>query len=184
MVAHVRFSINVPDPMPSPAVGAALCEAADYYRRDERHTEEYRTRNVQIAQELARQYPSGRAAAADLAGAVEQLLHRLEREDLDALVGYGPSGALKFGDFLLTRLLAVAAHGIDMAITMKREPWTLRETAVLLAPILIALLGRALPPTLDWDEQWLLEAGTGRRSLSERERATLGPLADAFPLIS
>lgn len=184
LVVHTRFSINVPHPMPSPAVGARLCEAADYYRRDERRTDEYRTRNVRIAQELAAQQPTGRAAAEDLVLAAERLVSRLEGEDLGALVAYGETAALTFGDFVLTRLLAVAAHGIDMAIAMRHAPWTQRETAQLLAPMLLSLLGQPLPPTLGWDDQHVLESGTGRRPLTERERAQLGRLADAFPLIS
>jgi len=184
LVVHTRFSITVPDPLPVPAPGARLCEAADYYRRPERNSEEYRSDNVRIAQELAQRFPSGQSAARDFDRTIQMLTTRFERDDLGTPIRYGDFRALTLGDYLLTRLLAVAAHGIDMALTLEMKPWTRSATATLLRPMLVSLLGDEPPPTLSWSDRDLLEIGTGRRLLSAGERDKLGAMADAFPLIS
>ena len=184
LVVHTRFSVTIPDPLPAPAANAKLCEAADYYRRPERDSDEYRTDNIRITQELAQRFPTGRSAATDFGRATQNLIVRLHGEDLGTLVRYGDSNALSLGDYLLTRLLALAAHSIDVAITLDQEPWTQSETARLLGPMLTSLLGREPPPALGWSLQDLLEIGTGRKRLSATEREQLGALSGAFPLIS
>jgi hypothetical protein len=78
--------------------------------------------------------------------------------------------------------MSVAAHGLDVAITLDRVPWTTPIALTALRPVLVDLLG-AVPP-ITWSDQDLLELGTGRRPLTEIERDAVEPLATRFPLLS
>jgi hypothetical protein len=50
--------------------------------------------------------------------------------------------------------------------------------------IIVGLLGTDPPDALAWDDVALIQAGTGRRVLSDDEVGVLGPLADLFPLLA
>jgi hypothetical protein len=52
-VVHIAMSIGVDDGPPAAAPGGALSTAADYYRRPERDTRQYRQRNVDRTREVA-----------------------------------------------------------------------------------------------------------------------------------
>jgi hypothetical protein len=76
----------------------------------------------------------------------------------------------------------VAAHGVDVAMSVGWTPWTTREALGVLRPVLVDLLGREPPE--DWTDQDLLELGTGRRPLRAGDLEALGEHAGRFPLLS
>ncbi len=94
----------------------------------------------------------------------------------------GPS--MLFADYLATRVLEMAVHGLDLADALGREPWLTPDGATVTREILVGLIGSEPPAALGWDERTLIETGTGRRALAEGERATLGDRAGVFPLLS
>ena len=84
----------------------------------------------------------------------------------------------------MTRVISVAAHGVDVALTLRRVPWTTSSALTVMRGVFVSLLGAGLPPRLAWDDQMLLETATGRRALTDQERMILGPLQERFPLLS
>jgi hypothetical protein len=80
--------------------------------------------------------------------------------------------------------MSVAAHSLDVALTLGLQPWTTQPALQVTRPVLTSLLGAEPPAPLDWDDQTLLAAGTGRRKLTSHERAVLGSLQNRFPLLS
>jgi uncharacterized protein (TIGR03083 family) len=181
LVVHIADSITVPNlEMPRPSEGLPPGSAADYYRRPERQTDEYRGSSVERTRTRAATIPPETAAAL-----FRDAWHRTSRafaeSDLDQRVE-AAGRALTLGDYLLTRLMSVAAHGLDVAITLDRLPWTTHTALKALRPVLVDLLG-AVPP-ITWTDQDLLELGTGRRPLTEIERDAVGPLAARLPLLS
>jgi hypothetical protein len=50
--------------------------------------------------------------------------------------------------------------------------------------VLFGLLAVPLPPELTWDRTKWIEKASGRISLTPGERALLGQLAEAFPLLA
>jgi uncharacterized protein (TIGR03083 family) len=181
LVVHIADSISVPEVAMSRLAGALRQgSAADYYRRPERHTDEYREGNVERTRRRAATIPPETAAAffrdawhrTSRAFAVSNLDQRIEAS----------GRSLTIGDYLLTRVMSVAAHGLDVAITLDRPPWTTRTALEALRPVLVDLLGEVPPITLT--DQDLLEVGTGRRPLTEEERDAVGPLAARLPLLS
>ncbi len=89
---------------------------------------------------------------------------------------------MRLGGWLATRVVALAAHGLDVAITLELPPWTTPPALAVMRPIFLSLLGRAAP--VDWTDQRLLQVATGRAQLTDRDRVELGPAAGRFPLLS
>jgi uncharacterized protein (TIGR03083 family) len=181
LVVHIADSISMPEPgMPRPAEDLPPVSAADYYRRPERHTDEYRDGNVERTRSRAATIPP-EATAALFRDAWHQASRAFAKSDLDQRIEAG-GRSLTIGDYLLTRLMSVAVHGLDVAITLDRPPWTTRTALQSLRPMLVELLGEA--PPITWTDQDLLELGTGRRLLGEVERDAVGSLAARLPLLS
>jgi hypothetical protein len=95
---------------------------------------------------------------------------------------WGP--ALRFDDYLETRILEMGVHGLDLAAAIGHEPWLTPEAAAVIRRILVGLLGEEPAIVRRWSDRSFLEAGTGRRGLTYEEHAALGPLAHAFPLLA
>jgi uncharacterized protein (TIGR03083 family) len=183
LVAHIEWSIRFPVFGFRPAeTDAPRIDAAGYYRRAERSTKEYRTRNVETTQQAAAVYPDGPAAVEAFAQTWRASVATAGSEDLSMEVATPWGAACTIEDFVRTRIIAVAAHGVDVAITLGRPGFTTRAALDVVRPVFVSLLG-AEPPS-DWDDQTFLEIATGRRPLGETDADALGPLAARFPLLS
>jgi uncharacterized protein (TIGR03083 family) len=95
---------------------------------------------------------------------------------------FGP--CLRLDQYLCTRLLEAAVHGLDLAHAIEREPWITAGATALVRSMLVAMLDAEPPHALGWDELAFLEVGTGRRAITLEERSVLGLLAERFPLLS
>jgi hypothetical protein len=78
----------------------------------------------------------------------------------------------------------MGVHGLDLAAATGSAPWLTPEAAAVIRRILVGLLGEEPAIVRRWSDRSFLEAGTGRRGLTYEERAALGPLAHAFPLLA
>lgn len=95
---------------------------------------------------------------------------------------FGP--CLRLDEYLCTRTLEAAIHGLDLADALGRVPYVTSDATALVRAMLVALLGEEPPPALGWDDIAFLETGTGRREPTPYQRELLGPLADRLPLLS
>ena len=185
LVVHTAASIWVGDtPFPAAEPDAKLHDAADYYRRPERDTTAYRQDNVDRTQQLAQRVLATTSAADWFDEVLTKTVDVLGGQRLDGVVDVAGRGAMKLSDWLLTRIFSVAAHGLDVAITLGRDPWTTPEALQAVRPIFVALLDGEPPSGLGWDDQTFLAVASGRRALTDHERVLLGPHARRFPLIS
>lgn len=108
----------------------------------------------------------------------------LSQQDLEQVVLIPRRTAMRLSDWVITRVVSVAAHGLDVATTLGRPPWTTLSAQLAVRPVFVALLGTQPPDTLGWDDQTFLATATGRRALIDHERELLGPYAKRFPLLS
>src|SRR5439155_20898862 len=128
------------------------------------------------------------AAGADLAEAFEALWRgaqaSAEAEDRARLVvTFGPVVTLE--EFLKTRVVELTVHRLDLDDALGRRGWGTDTAVGIVDEILVGLLGTEPPTRLDWDVVDFIEAGTGRRALTEAERKLLGPkLPGRFPLLA
>lgn len=91
---------------------------------------------------------------------------------------------LRFDDYVQTRVLEMAVHGLDLAHALGREQWITPGAAHVVRRILVGLLGDEPNAALGWDDVTFIETGTGRRPLSPSERPTLADRAARFPLLA
>lgn len=77
----------------------------------------------------------------------------------------------------------MATHGLDVAATLGRSPWTTGPALYLIVPLLRSLFGGPPPGTLGWDARTFFAAATGRRPLTDQDRDILGPATKWFPLL-
>jgi uncharacterized protein (TIGR03083 family) len=186
LVVHIAMSIRFDDAdLPAAApLDAPLWTAADYYRRPERDTQPYRQGNVDSTQRVAGPILATTSAAQWFDQVCAATEATLSRRDLGQTVQVSGIGPMVLADYVTTRVMSVAAHGLDVALTLGRPGWTTRAALDEVRPVLVSLLGEPPPAALGWDDQTLLAVGTGRRALTDAERTILGPAQDRFPLLS
>lgn len=179
LVVHIMFSIGVSRLEVTEPEGPTS-SAADYFRRPERDTSEYKGENVDRTQSVAAGVELG-TAARGFKHAWKTASNTFSAHDPEQRIGlFGRQYTLD--SFLLTRLMAVATHGVDVALSLSLPAWTTPIALRALRPVLVDLL-TSEPPSI-WSEQDFLEFGSGRRSLRYVDRGALGDLAERFPLLS
>jgi uncharacterized protein (TIGR03083 family) len=156
-------------------------EAADYYRNPDRRTAGYHPRIAADTQAAAANLEDGAAAARLLTTRWRLALEEWTTSDPDRVVETR-QGTILLTDYAVTRLVSHAAHGLDLALSLGREPWTTPAALAVMRPVYVSLLGG--PPPDEWSDQYFFACATGRRALTQADRAVAGPVADRFPLLS
>src|SRR6266545_6751005 len=172
LVVHIASSIRVGQRPPTAPLGAAPREAADYYRRPERDTAAYRQGNIDRTREQTRAVLAQMTAAQWLEQTIRATMATLGVEDPDRVVVIDRVGPMRMADWVVTRVVSVAAHGLDVALTLSRPPWTTPAALVVIEPVLVSLLRTRPPGQLGWDQLDLLQTGTGRRAPDQHRMPT------------
>jgi hypothetical protein len=120
-----------------------VATAADYYRRPERDTGQYRQGNVDRTQQVAAEVVTTTSAGQWFQDACATTISTLSRRDLGQIVPIDGVGPMTLADWVGTRVMSLAAHGLDVAITLDRPPWTTRAALNETGPMLTSLLGIA-----------------------------------------
>jgi uncharacterized protein (TIGR03083 family) len=94
-----------------------------------------------------------------------------------------PLGTIRLREYVRTRCVEVTVHAMDLRAALGEAPDPTPEGLAATADVLRGLLGADLRP-LGVDDLRFTLVGTGRERLSEEERVLLGPLAEAFPLLT
>lgn len=187
LLGHVTTAVGrLPDMLAAPAPTHAEVSAAGYFRPDERFSAQTNADRIDVARQRAAD-PSALPQEFDRTWRQAARLCRAEPPDRVVRTRHGD--AMLLADFLVTRIVEVAVHGLDLADALDRPAW-LTSAAV---PVLIDLLlaGRDHPSIddLGWTPADFLRKLTGRRTLTPDEsrylddhavpRLALGPPAPA-----
>jgi uncharacterized protein (TIGR03083 family) len=163
------------------APAAPNADAVSYWRRYDPVDDAPRIADRAI--EIAKAYDTG----TDLARAFDVRW----REAVDVAKQLEPdriymtfAPAMRLDEYVKTRVLEIAVHGLDMARAIGRPPWITPRAENVTTEILMGLLGAEPPASLGWDGVTFIETGTGRRPLAPSEREALGELAERFPLLA
>ncbi|GAB2589693.1 hypothetical protein GCM10027168_23290 [Streptomyces capparidis] len=172
LLAHVRTAVGRLTAMLAgpPVPGPATVSAREYYRPDARFSAESNAERVATARR-------GAADGADPVGAFDRTWREVYAACLagpaDRVVRTRHGDPMLTEDFLLTRVVEVVVHGVDLALALDREPWTTPAAASAVEEL---LLGAPLPdglPELGWDRGTVLRKATGRDPMSAAEEARL-----------
>ncbi|MES4907327.1 MULTISPECIES: maleylpyruvate isomerase N-terminal domain-containing protein [unclassified Streptomyces] len=173
LLGHVRIVIAwLPQMLDSPAPDSAEVTAVEYYRPDDRFSPQTNTARIDLARNHAAECANGAALADDFA-ATWQRVDRLCRDQPDNRVVRTRHGdAMLLSEFLITRVVEVAVHGLDVAEALGCEPWLTAEAGMVVRELLLGS-GHQLEAVreLGWDEPTFLHKATGRAALNATEAA-------------
>ena len=172
LLGHVRVVIAwVPDMLATAAPVRAEVSATQYYRPDERFTPQTNAARIGLAQDHVARQGSDAALAEDFTATWQRVveLSRAEREDRVVRTRHGD--AMLLSQFLLTRVVEVAVHGLDVADALGREPWLSSQAADVVMELLLGADHGAAARELGWDRPGFLRKATGREPLDAAEVA-------------
>jgi hypothetical protein len=72
-------------------------------------------------------------------------------------------------DYLRTRVLELAVHGLDLAAAVGTEPWLSEPAAVVTEQVLTEGCNDDELGALGWDRRTLIEKATGRAAVTTEE---------------
>ncbi|WP_189274112.1 maleylpyruvate isomerase N-terminal domain-containing protein [Kitasatospora griseola] len=170
LLAHVRVAVGRVEAMlAGPEPERAEVTAVGYYRPDERF--DAATNRARIA--LARDTADGDT---DPVAAFERtwqgVAARFEGEAEARVVRTRHSDPMLLTEFMITRVVESAVHGLDLADALDRPAWLTDEASEVLEELLLTDVdGASVRAALGWDRATLLRKATGRAELDAVERA-------------
>jgi len=170
LLGHVRGAIVLlSNALTQPAPPYAEVTAADYYRPDARYAPEANAERIVSAQREAAALGSGRALAEDFDQVWQRAYREVMAEPDDRKVRTNYGDAMLLTDYLVTRVVELAVHGLDLAAGLKREPWITEPAAQVVEELLLSVGGAAVVQDLGWDRLTFIRKATGREPLLGNE---------------
>jgi uncharacterized protein (TIGR03083 family) len=176
LVAHVGMATDrVVTMLDESAPLVAEVDAVGYYQPDHRFSFETNQERVGAAS----------AAGARVAGAEsDALVARLDAtwraawaraaaEPAGRVVRTRHGDAMLLADFLVTRVVELAVHGLDLADALDRRSWLTDAAAEVLVSLLLPSRASVVVDTLGWDRLTLLRKATGRGPVTDTDRERL-----------
>lgn len=152
----------------------AECSAAEYYRPDHRFDPTTNATRIALGRGRVDDVPDD-ALAAEFTKVWRDVEARCRRERDDRVVRTRHGDAMLLSDFLLTRVVEVAVHGLDLSDALAVEPWLTPPAADLVLGLLLGD-GAARADDLGWGRARLLRKATGREPLAAGEAEQLARL--------
>ncbi|MFE9424839.1 maleylpyruvate isomerase N-terminal domain-containing protein [Kitasatospora sp. NPDC006697] len=173
LLGHIRVALaRVPGMLdaPEPAEPAEVT-AAGYYRPDDRFSSSGNAARIDLARDLAAEHTDGAALLRDFAATWQELDRRCRPEPATRAVRTRHGDAMPLPEFLLTRVVEVAVHGLDLADALGREPWLTDAAEAVLLDLLVGPEQVGAVRELDWGGADFLRKATGRAELTAAEAA-------------
>lgn len=150
-----------------PGTGTGLVSAVGYYVPDVRFSPEVNEDRVRGAVASAGRRSDAREPGRVLRGAWRALGPRLAEEPADRLVLTRHGDRMLLTDFLVTRVVELVLHGVDLADALGREPWTSGPGLDLVREVLFGAADRealegVLPGAFGADSLGAVRVVTGR----------------------
>jgi uncharacterized protein (TIGR03083 family) len=172
LLGHVRLGVaRIPGMLAGPTPAQAQVAPRQYYRPDERFSAATNEDRVSAAQAQAAVWPEGRALAADYAITWQEVRRSCAAEPADRVVLTRHGDAMLLSDFMVTRVVEVAIHGLDLAAALNRTPWLTTEAAAVIEELITGLVGTSL--ALGWEQATFIQKATGRQPLTGPDRQQL-----------
>ncbi|MER5720012.1 maleylpyruvate isomerase family mycothiol-dependent enzyme [Streptomyces sp. NPDC002132] len=177
LLGHVCVVLDwLPGMLAAPAPDGAGISAAEYYRPGDRFWPQGNQTRVEAARRRG-------AAPAQGANGVEDFLATWRRAD--RLCRAEPAGRtvrtrhgdpMLLSDFLLTRVVEVAVHGLDLADALGHGPWLTASAGDAMHDLLLGPEQRTAAAALGWSRPHFLRLATGRAPLTGTEAVQIEDL--------
>jgi uncharacterized protein (TIGR03083 family) len=172
LVYHVRTGMGRLTGMltaPEPA-GRGLVPAAAYYRADHRFSAATNAGRTDDARSGAAALPGAAARARDFDEVRRQAWALVQAAPPGRAVRTRHGDRMLLTEFLRTRVLELAVHGLDLAAALECPPWMTAPAAQVTGELLLPPAAAArLRAETGWDQVTLIAALTGRRPVTPAE---------------
>jgi uncharacterized protein (TIGR03083 family) len=172
LLYHVRMTIGrLPVMLTAPEPpGIGLVSAAAYYRADQRFSATTNDDRIRSAQRGAAALPDGPARARDFDEARQQARALLQAAPPERVVQTRHGDRMLLTEFLRTRVLELAVHGLDLAASLERQPWMTTQAADATQDLMVpSAAASTLRAETGWDQVTLIAKLTGRRPVTTAE---------------
>ncbi|MFG3039772.1 maleylpyruvate isomerase family mycothiol-dependent enzyme [Streptomyces sp. NPDC048330] len=170
LLGHVCVVVDwLPAMLAAPAPGRAEISAVEYYRPDDRFSPGTNGKRIALAQGRAARSPDGAAFTGDFAATWRRVDRLCRDQPPGRTVRTRHGDAMLLSEFLLTRVVEVAVHGLDLADALGREPWLTPAAGEAVVRLLVGPEHLAAVDDLAWSRPRFLRKATGRESLDEAE---------------
>jgi uncharacterized protein (TIGR03083 family) len=177
LLAHVRVAIGwIPQMLDGPAPATPEVSATQYYRPDARFSAQGNAARIDLARDLAATHAGGAELAADFSAAWQQVYRKCEAEPDDRVVRTRHGDAMLLSEFMLTRVVEVAVHALDIADALDHEPWLTAQAEAAVLGLPAGPAYRAALRDLHGDGPTALRKMTGRAALTEAETGRIDRL--------
>ena len=152
-----------------------LVDARGYYRPDERFSPAVNADRIDIAAELAARLGTASAMRAELSRTTERTLTALTTASPDLEVATRHGDRMLLTEFLVTRVVELGVHGLDLAGGLGHRPWLTAPAAEVIAHLMLPAGSSSddLSAALGCDQAGLIALLTGRARLSAAARSVL-----------
>jgi uncharacterized protein (TIGR03083 family) len=157
------------------AVPGPLVGARGYYRPDERFSPVVNTDRIDVAAGLAARLGTAPVIRAELTAACARTMATLAAAPPDLEVRTRHGDRMLLTEFLVTRVVELGVHGLDLANGLGRQAWLTAPAAEVIENLLLPQtgLGDDLRVRLGCDQAGLIARLTGRVPLSPAEQSVL-----------
>jgi uncharacterized protein (TIGR03083 family) len=176
LLSHVRIGVDrvpamlaAPAPAPSPG---PLISAPGYYRPDQRFSPATNRDRIAVAQQAAAALGTGSDLVRGFDQAWREAWSAVRRAPPGRVVLTRHGDRMLFTEFLRTRVLELAVHGLDLAGGLGRPPWLTEAAAVTVADLMLpADVVADLLTQAGWDQMTLIAKATGRAPVTSADAA-------------
>lgn len=177
LLGHVCVVIDwLPAMLDAPEPGESEISAVGYYRPDDRFSPQTNGSRIALAQNRAAGTADGAAFAEDFAATWRRADRLCRAQPGGRAVRTRHGDAMLLSEFLLTRVVEVAVHGLDLADALGREAWLTPAAGDAVAELLLGAEHALAADELEWSRPRFLRKATGRDPLNEAEAAQVEQL--------
>ncbi|MER7193872.1 maleylpyruvate isomerase N-terminal domain-containing protein [Streptomyces flaveolus] len=172
LLGHVCVVIDwLPAMLDAPEPGEAEISAVEYYRPDDRFSPQTNGKRIPLAQDRAARSADGAAIAEDFAATWRRVDRLCRDQPGGRTVRTRHGDAMLLSEFVLTRVVEVAVHGLDLADALGREAWLTPGAGDVVTELLLGAEHATATDRLEWSRSRFLRKATSREPLTEAEAA-------------
>jgi uncharacterized protein (TIGR03083 family) len=169
LLAHVLVACGrLPAMLRAPEPASAPVSALQYFRND-RLGGTTDPERIETARADAARFPTGPLIIDAVAATTRSIVTLAQVEPPERRVRTRWDDEMLLDEYLKTRVLELAVHGLDLAAAVGSDPWLSEPAAIVTAQILTEGCTADELQALGWDRRTLVEKATGRAPVTEEE---------------